>query len=159
MSFKLPAAPVQDQHLYVIVDCAHLDGIFYHETVKAPDTLCKSLFADTRCVGNALAGPLLCKIEPGRNALSETLLAIEKETPAAILWLWSSREFMDLFAALQSLLFGEQKNGKQVVLRYYDPRLLERALKMLRLNPGSRKPLNNISAWAFLRDGQYRYLE
>jgi hypothetical protein len=158
MSRTLPASPVQDQNLYAIVDCAHLDGIFYLETVEAPYTVCKSLFTDTPYVENAMAGPLLCKIEPRRNTLAEKLLDIEQETPQAILWLWSRNEFPDLFVTLQRLVFGEQRNGKQIVLRYYDPRLLERMLKMFRMNAASRRLLDGISAWAFLQDGQYQYL-
>lgn len=156
----LPASPIPNCYPYVIVDGAHLDGLFYRESVKDPDTLCKCLFDDTPYAGNAPAGPLLFAVEPARNpALSEKLLAIEQETPQAVLWLWSRNEFLDLFAALQSLVFGEQKNGKQVILRYYDPRLLERMLNLFRLGVESRKHLKSVVGWAFLRDGQYQYLD
>ena len=146
------------QNLYVIVDCAHLDSVFYHESIRAPDIYCKSLFADTQHASGAVAGPLLCKVEPGRNTLPEKLLTIEKETPQAILWLWSRNEFPELFVSLRSLLFAQTRDGRMLLLRYYDPRCLGSALEMFRQSPEASESLQDITAWAFMQDGQYRYM-
>jgi hypothetical protein len=151
-------SPERQQH-YVIVDCAHLDSLFYHESIQAPDIYCKSLFTGTQYASGAVAGPLLCKVEPERNSLPEKLLAIEKECPQAVLWLWSPREFPELYVSLQSLLFAQDMDGNMNLLRYYDPRCLENLLELYQQDPDAREALQDITAWASMQDdGQYRYL-
>jgi hypothetical protein len=142
-----------------IVDCAQLDGLFYQESVKTPQILCKSLLADTWHEKSAIAGPLLMRADPLLDKdLTDKLHEIEQEVPA-VMWLWSGRDFDALFPALQNLLFGKTGEGKNLFLRYFDTRCLKTLLQALRQDSASRRTLDHIAGWAYWQNGKYEYLE
>jgi hypothetical protein len=165
MSLTLPSLPQavdvdesRPLHTYAIVDCAHLDGLFYQETEKDPDIVCQSLLAGTIYEKSAIAGPLLIQVTPPHNVqLEQTLLKIEAENPAVV-WLWSTDTFAELHPRLQALQFVEREAGKKLFLRYFDPRNLETTHTIFRTNSDSRPFLANIQGWAHQRNGQYHYL-
>jgi hypothetical protein len=143
---------------FALVDCAHLDGLFYQETVKDPDIMARSLLVGTPHEASAIAGPLLIQVTPPDNTrLAQTLLSIEAENPALV-WLWSTVTFAELHPRLQTLLFGERKGGQKIFLRYFDPRLLAGLLTLFKTNWEARKALSAIQGWAVWQNDQYRYL-
>lgn len=158
----LPGAAQKKEPLnaFAIVDCAQLDGLFYRESVKNPQLLCKSLLAGTGHEEAAIAGPLLMRADP---AIDKTLMGklheIEQGAPA-VMWLWwRGRDVDKVFPGLQSLLFGKTEEGKNLFLRYFDPRCLEPLLALFRQDKAANDVLRNIAGWAFWQDGQYQYRE
>lgn len=143
---------------YAIVDCAHLDGLFFLETEKDPNIVSRSLLAGTIHEASAIAGPLLIQVAPPDNAnLARTLLSIEAENPALI-WLWSASAFDELHPRLQMLQFGERRDGQGIFLRYFDPRLLKAMFAIFRDNKEARQTLALIRGWAYRLGGQRHYL-
>ncbi|MDR1662757.1 MAG: DUF4123 domain-containing protein [Azoarcus sp.] len=159
----LPCLPQSDDdsacllHTYAIVDCAHLDGLFYLEIQKDPNIVSRSLLADTPHEKSAIAGPLLILVVPHNTGLAQMLLPIEAENPAVV-WLWSALPFDEIHPRLQMLQFGERRNGQKFFLRYFDPRNLEAMLPIFLADKEGRLALSLIQGWAYRRDGQYRYL-
>ena len=158
----LPGAAQKKEPLnaFAIVDCAQLDGLFYRESVKNPQLLCKSLLAGTGHEEAAIAGPLLMRADPAIDkALMGKLHEIEQGAPD-VMWLWwRGRDVDKVFPGLQSLLFGKTEEGKNLFLRYFDPRCLKVLLQALCQDSASRQTLARIAAWAYWQDGEYTYLE
>ena len=98
------------------------------------------------------ADPLLDK------DLTDKLHEIEQDAPA-VLWLWSEQDVDEIFPGLQAMLFGVRENGKNLFLRYFDPRCLKDLLEALRQDSASRRTLEHIAGWAYWQNGKYAYLE
>jgi hypothetical protein len=141
---------------YAIVDCAHLDGLFYQKATQDPNITCKSLLADTPHADAAIAGPLLVDVT---DPAAQSFVAIEVEAPTAVVWLWSSLPFEQIYPVLQQLQFAEREDGRKFFLRYFDARHLKDMLALFKEEQQTRQMLVGIRAWAYPQDGQHHYLD
>lgn len=175
-STNFPVNPIKNSQLYsyAIIDCAQLEDDFYDTFIQQyaqyttntsqvtqlnKATQIESLFKGTLDEPSAKAGPILIKLDITQDSpLRQKLLSLEQQSPA-VLWLWTKLDFYHLAErTLKPLLYGQLEDQSEVLIRYYDPRCTENLCKLFKEDPTTAKLINQISAWAYQEDGEYRYL-
>ena len=117
-------------HRYVIVDCAVLHDAaktlhFYAEALSH-----RALFQGQPEARYAHAGPWLVQVNDS-NALHGWLNALEGSCVPCVTHLASREGFEAVFAYLQSLLDMTLSDGASALLRFYDPRVMQRLRRVL----------------------------
>ncbi len=159
ISFSIPYNTEDHHNIYIIVDCAHFDHKFYREIRKNKALTAKSLFTDTPDEESAMASPVLIAIDPDKDqSFIDEINQIEQEKPA-VLWIKTQQNMHQLFAFLQSILYGELSNNEKVIFRYYDPRCTKGILSVLKSDQEVASQLFKISSMAYKHNGQYQYID
>jgi len=160
MTKKLPALALPDDvsyGTYALLDCALLPHTI-HRTLRKDETVhYKSLFDGTPDESSAMSGPVLMKvISEEESKVVQELLGLQVEQPAVI-WLWSEREFDELYGLLQSMLYVNMPDGKLALCRFYDPRCLKDMLRFFKLK-GFYTKLKAIRMWAYWKCEGYSWV-
>lgn len=108
----------------------------------------RSLFAGTADEGLAHAGPWLIDTElAGQEVVSELVLA-ERQAPA-VSWLLAPQDLIGLAQLLQLRLNARLPDGRTVLLRFWDPRVLVNLAQIL--TPAQREDFfAQITEWHLL---------
>lgn len=125
-------------NLYAIVDMAvfnksmsvsqaleHKKRCFIHSV---------SLFENTPEAVFTNLAPYLCLIHNKDFSLPERDIVYLQEMEQrknGVVWLWSEMTLLDLQKHLQTYLNGKLKSGREVLFRFYDPRVMPIFLNML----------------------------
>lgn len=146
-------------HTYAIIDCGHFDHIFYRNLRRENIMQYKSLFSDTPDEKSIVASPVLLQLDLQENAnFVRELKSLEMQYPAVI-WLWSEKNFDQVFKILKPLQYGTLESGEQILCRYFDPRCLTGFLDMFRNDQELSDRISSIISWAYRKkNGSYQYL-
>lgn len=115
----------------------------------------QALFAGTTDAALAHAGPWLIDTHEAAPELLKTLIDLEPAHPV-VSWLFTPLQPVALTRALQSMLDARLPDGRRVLIRFYDPRVLPKLLKVMTVDQ-HKQFFHSIHEWRSLdRDGQYR---
>lgn len=131
--------PAPDQNLYLIIDMIQYDDtsnkiVSYLQNQQSVFLHSLSLFKGTIDEELNNVAPYLCQINSFENRLTESeraFLETEEKTSPVLLWLYSQSDLISLHRHLQHFMAGKLNNGREALLRFYDPRVLPKFLTML----------------------------
>jgi hypothetical protein len=119
--------------LYAIIDCAQCKNEDTAKTIaKLPSNISRSLFHGLPEEVHELLAPYLISIgDPKYTRLHEWLINQEMESPM-VLWLASKLEISTLSEKLKNLLDVDLPNATNSLLRFYDPRVFNKLIRVLK---------------------------
>lgn len=138
--------------LYAIIDCAHKikdENVSFEAITKLPPDVCRSLFEGTPEEEHVLLAPyLIHAAHPKYHRMVEWLVNLEVKEPM-VLWLASTLEIEALSENLKPLLEAKMPDGKDALLRFYDPRVLTKLMGFF--DQEQKKPYFKAAAtwWAW----------
>jgi hypothetical protein len=137
--------------LYVLVDGLEYERLFQKEIIQDKNTL--PLFIRPNNKEVAFAGPWLIDIMQVDKNVQNSLLQLEKTYPS-VMWLISILSLDYLFNQLENQLHLQLPNKRNALLRYYDPRVLNKLQKVL--TPKQFKLFTlNIDDWIYFHNNHY----
>lgn len=113
----------KQRYTYALLDCSAHESAWQELTALYPDAQWRSLFDDTPEQSLESAAPLLIAFTPENRELVAWLVKLERAQPS-VSWLESPYALAALAPMLARRLPCEIDDGKEVVLRFYDPRIL-----------------------------------
>lgn len=142
-------AVVPELRLYALVDGVQYEARF--DKRLQTSTGLYALFSGTPDAALCHAGPWLIDVATCGHILNE-LRTLEVEKPS-VTWLVGPQDLVGLAQLLQLRLDARLPDGRSVLLRFWDPRVL---LVLVRtLDDEQRNEFfNHIHEWLFLHDGQ-----
>jgi hypothetical protein len=155
------SAPDEGQKVdntYALIDCAAHDDAFAQLTTRFPDAQWRSLFAETPEAHLQSAAPLLIALDPTAEDKSIFMWLIEKERAhPSVTWIKSHFGLPTLAMMLTRRLQCRINDDEDVVLRFYDPRIL---LGLSSALTGPQKkfffaPVSSWTAWEPRREAYY----
>ncbi|WP_169828981.1 DUF4123 domain-containing protein [Chromobacterium amazonense] len=132
---KMPAswpeshAALPDTRLYLLVDAAIYKNGLTSIRRLLPEGERRSLFDNTPEHGLDEVAPWLIHVPlPSWLAGSGKLdrLLFEERDKQSLSWIWSRLDINDLREHLQPYLQGKLKNGRETLVRFYDPQVMIR---------------------------------
>jgi len=127
MNSPIPA-PIEDgpvDNTYALIDCAAHDDAFAQLAAQFPGARWQSLFSGTPEAHLQSAAPLLIELDPGAADKSIFTWLIEKERARpSVTWIKSRFALSALALVLTRRLQCRINDDEDVVLRFYDPRIL-----------------------------------
>lgn len=157
----------QVRSLYAVVDMAAFNPLTRMELDRKQKIGCftysVSLFENTPEEIYPDLAPHLCLIEsPSFDSDEDALNYLHKSEKArnAIIWLWSCYPLIELQKHLQIFLNSSMKNGREVLFRFYDPRVLPAFFNILQEHQAERfwNKIDQCMFWD-ARIGQYHLYE
>ncbi|OCG10166.1 hypothetical protein A9G24_10610 [Gilliamella sp. App6-5] len=137
--------------LYVLVDGLEYERLFQKEIIQDKNTL--PLFIRPNNKEVAFAGPWLIDIMQVDKNVQNSLLQLEKTYPS-VMWLISILSLDYLFNQLENQLHLQLPNKRNALLRYYDPRVLNKLQNVL--TPKQFKLFTlNIIDWIYFHNNHY----
>lgn len=142
-------AVVPELRLYALVDGVQYQARF--DKRLQTSTGLYALFAGTPDAALSHAGPWLIDVAM-RNDIFNELITLEVDKPS-VSWLVGPQDLAGLAQLLQLRLGARLPDGRSVLLRFWDPRVL---LVLVRtLDDEQRNEFfNHIHEWLFLHEGQ-----
>jgi len=91
---------------------------------------------------------------------TKTVYRYAEKARNAVIWLWSSYPLIELQKHLQIFLNSSMKNGREVLFRFYDPRVMSAFFNILQEHQAERfwNKINQCMFWD-TRIGQYQLYE
>ncbi|MFC7519734.1 DUF4123 domain-containing protein [Xanthomonas populi] len=117
-------------HRYVLVDCAVRRDAANTLRFYAEDLPHRSLFLGRPEQAHADAGPWLVQVDT-TTTLHGWLNALDGTCVPCVSYLASPLAFEPVFAHLQSMLAMALPDGSSALLRFYDPRVMQRLRHVL----------------------------
>ncbi|GGY55856.1 DUF4123 domain-containing protein [Pseudoduganella albidiflava] len=148
----------QIDRAFALIDLAAHDGAFDGLVAQFPTVRWESLFANTPEAHLLSAAPLLIDLDPAQDnkALVSWLVSKERLSPS-VTWIKSRFGLQALAAMLTRRLTCRINDGEEVLLRFYDPRVLLGLPSAL--TPVQKKfffaPVVSWTAWEFRRQAYY----
>jgi hypothetical protein len=137
-------------HVFALVD-----GLQYQQhtgqQLTPEDDMTVSLFAGTKDIALAHAGPWLVDPKAARDRLAD-LGELEQARPGVI-WLITSEPIERLAEKLRPHLNISMPNRRSALLRFWDPRVLH-ALDAVCQDKAGRELFRTAQAWQYLHEGQ-----
>lgn len=139
VNWQEEATKPEKQNLYLIVDMVHYDtptgvGAYYaNKNVFFKDSI--SLFQGTIDEELDDIAPYLCWINSPNCVMKAgdwVFLEKEEREKSSLIWLWSELEPKALHVHLQHFMAGKLRNGREALLRFYDPRVFPKFLTMIK---------------------------
>lgn len=151
-------AAIEPDKTYALIDCAAHDDAFAQLNKRFPDAQWASLFADTPEAHLLSAAPLLIALDAAAPDAALVSWLIEKERARpSVTWLQSGFGLSTLAMMLTRRLQCRINEGEEVVLRFYDPRILLGLPSAL--NGPQKKfffaPISSWTAWEPRRHAYY----
>ena len=143
---------------YALIDCAAHDNAFSQLTTRFVDVQWRSLFADTQEAHLQSASPILVALDPTAEDKSIFMWLVEKERACpSVTWIKSPFGLSTLAMMLTRRLECRINDDEDVVLRFYDPRIL---LGLSSALTGPQKkfffaPVSSWTAWEPRREAYY----
>lgn len=144
-----------EENTYLIIDMIHYENTahemsrcFYNRTKWFRNSI--SLFQGTIDEELGDIAPYLCKFTvEDRDMESKLFLEMEEKERNSLIWITSTLEIDDLHPHLQHFLAAKLKNGREALLRFYDPRVTTTFLEMLKIEQarGFWEKVSQISLW------------
>lgn len=154
-------------NLYTVIDMATFNPFTRMERERGYQTGCfvhsVNLFENTPEEIYADLSPYLCLVESSSFNLNEDALnylhKIEK-TRNAVIWIWSGCSLIELQEHLQYFLNSKLRNGREVLFRFYDPRVMPAFFNILQEHQAERfwNKINRCMFWD-ARIEQYQLYE
>ena len=113
----------QQTYTYALLDCSAHEHAFRDLNPRFPDVQWKSLFEGTPEAHLVSAAPILISASREQTALLNWLEQLERASPS-VSWITSSYPLSTLAPMLTRRMQCEINDGQEVVLRFYDPRIL-----------------------------------
>lgn len=113
----------QQTYTYALLDCSAHEHAFRDLTTRFPDLQWRSLFDGTPEARLVSAAPILISALREHTALITWLEQLELASPS-VSWIASSYPLSTLAPILTRRMQCEINDGQEVVLRFYDPRIL-----------------------------------
>lgn len=143
-------AEMPELRLYALVDGAQYQTRFHKPLVTADGFF--PLFAGTPDAALSHAGPWLIDIADGGESAADDLVALESQLPS-VSWLIAPQDLVGLAQLLQLRLDARLPDGRNALLRFWDPRVL--AVLARTLDEAQRGEFfNHIHEWHLLLDGR-----
>ena len=143
-------AAMPELRLYALVDGVQYQARFHKPLVAADGFF--PLFAGTSDAALSHAGPWLVDIAASGEDVADDLVALERELPS-LSWLIASQDLIGLAQLLQLRLEARLPDGRNALLRFWDPRVL--AVLARTLDEDQRGGFfNYIHEWHLLLDGR-----
>ena len=142
-------AVVPELRLYALVDGVQYQTRF--DKRLQGSTGLYALFSGTPDAPLCHAGPWLIDVVTCGHILNE-LITLEVEVPS-VSWLVGPQDLVGLAQLLQLRLDARLPDGRSVLLRFWDPRVLIVLVRTLD-DEQRNEFFNHIHEWLFLHDGQ-----
>jgi hypothetical protein len=137
-------------HIFALVD-----GLQYQQhtgqQLAPQDDMIVSLFASTREIALAHAGPWLVDLKAARDHVAD--LGELEQARHGVIWLITSESVERLAEKLRPHLNIETPNRRSALLRFWDPRVLH-ALDAVCQDKAGRELFRTVGAWQYLHEGQ-----
>lgn len=144
-----------EEYTYLIIDMVHYENTthemsrcFYSRTKWFKNSM--SLFQGTIDEKLGDIAPYLCKftVEDG-DMEGRLFLETEEKELHSLIWITSTLEIDELHRHLQHFLAAKLKNGREALLRFYDPRVTTTFLEMLKVEQarGFWGKISQICLW------------
>lgn len=150
---RLLALQAQNEYIkcYALIDGLQYERYFGDGIEKDYHT--SPLFHRPGDTKIAFAGPWLKEITESNQDGFNTLIELEKDSPA-VSWLFSERGFFELFHHLDSYLDIKLPDNEVALFRYYDPRVL---IKLPEILPDRYwfPLIAPLHEWIVFFDGKY----
>ncbi|WP_322030092.1 DUF4123 domain-containing protein [Paraburkholderia sp. J76] len=134
---------------------ALVDGLQYQQhtgqQLTSEDDVVVSLFAGTKEIALAHAGPWLIDLKAARDRIAD-LGELEQVRPGVI-WLITSESLERQAEKLRPHLDIRLPDRRSALLRFWDPRVLH-ALNAICQDKASRALFRTAHAWQYLNEGQ-----
>lgn len=141
--------------LYTLVDGLEYERLYQKEIIQDKNML--PLFIRPSNKEVAFAGPWIINITQTDKSIQNSLFQLEQTYPA-VSWLISTLRFEHLFNQLENQLHLQLPDKRNALLRYYDPRVLNKLLHVL--NPDQFKLFTlNIDEWIYYHNNHYYSLK
>lgn len=143
-------------HLYALVDGLEYERLFKDNYEMKKNNSMMPLFVKPSNEDVAFAGPWLWDIEQLDTEWQNRVIELEKIYPS-VSWLVSSSSFTHLFNNLERKLHLTLEGGRYALLRYYDPRVLNRLTMVLTAHQLRIFTLQ-IDEWVYYHNNHYHSL-
>ncbi len=138
-------------HLYTLVDGLEYERLFQEEITQGETVF--PLFIQPINQDVAFAGPWLVNIRLCAEDMQNRFLQLEQTYPS-ISWLISSFSFTSVFSHLESQLHLRLEDNRYALLRYYDPRVLNKLPTVLTPTQFTLFTLQ-IDEWLYYHNNHY----
>ena len=148
---------ISGKNLYLIIDMIHyentrqgMNAYFQNRTAFFKETI--SLFKGTIDEDLKEVAPYLCSDNFSHEAITtedRAFLETEEQNIHSLIWLSSDMNINELHTHLQHFLSAKLKNGREALLRFYDPRVVPTFLNMLKAEQAEAfwKEIDQIALW------------
>jgi hypothetical protein len=143
------------QHLDDVRLMALVDGLLYEDHLierLEPRPGVHALFEGGADAALAYAGGWLIEPDLAGRLMQRDLFRLEQKAPA-VCWFFTHQKPEALLPQLRQLLSLTLPDGREALLRYYDPRVLVSLLRITRLDP-HQNPFAFALEWHLWLDGQ-----
>lgn len=147
--FERLQAVMPELRLYALVDGVQYQARF-DKRLQASTGL-YGLFAGTSDAALSHAGPWLVDVAMCGDLFNE-LIALEVEKPS-VSWLVGPQDLVGLAQLLQLRMDARLPDGRSVLLRFWDPRVLRMLVRTLD-DDQRNEFFSHIHEWLFLHEGQ-----
>lgn len=138
-------------NLYALIDGLEYERLFQHEIVENEGIA--PLFIQPNNQDIAFAGPWVVNVEQLSDDLQNQIIKLE-QTYSSVSWLISSLSFNHLLNHLESKLHLTLDDNRYALLRYYDPRVLNKLPSVLTQDQLKLFTLQ-IDEWLFYLNNHY----